>query len=336
MTCNTEICAIPCDPFPPQSDVCNTLTVAASRTVDYDFAPIIGFDQGDTGLLLTAACKGACGVATTSPAEIALVVDRTGSMSPGDRAAAIAASEVFLEGLAPSLHDVALGTIGRSESGSPSCPTEPSDDKNSGPWIPVSLRNDYDITDNSPPDNPPDLNSASQLVEGIACLDRSSTRTNLGDPVAAAGSHLLNFGRPDVPNGIVFMTDGAANEPSGSSSCAYAKAQAQLVEQADITIITIAFRLQGVSCGSELATAVLADMASDPLIGPASADDGGDGPGGLPGGCSSPASVAGENTDGDHFLCAPNAGQLTEVFIAASTALTSDLGDRTRLVRLPS
>lgn len=335
LACDSEICAIPCDPLPPSSDICNSMTVAATETTDYAFAPLIGLDQGETGLLLSSACKGACGVETATEADLALVVDRTGSMRPQDIDALKTAAQIFYELLSPADHDVALGTIGRSESTSSSCPTSPSSDENSGPWIPVGLRNDYDLSDNDPPDTPPSLNSASRLVSGITCLSSSSTGTNLGDPIWAAGDHLLTYGRLDVAKGIVFMTDGKATKPDSSTACAYAKSQAQLVENQDISIVTIAYRLQGVNCGGEPATTVLAAMASDPPNGPATADDGGDGPGGLPGGCTTASSIASENADGDNFLCAPDETELATVFVSATTTILADLDDKTHLIKLP-
>ncbi len=334
LACNSALCAIPCNPLPPSSDSCNTMSVAASRTVPFAFAPVIGFEEGNTGTLVTASCKGPCGISGSAPADIALVVDRTGSMRSQDVAALKAASLGFLEGLTPALHDVALGTLGRSKSSPGSCPTTASTNAGSGPWVPVSLRHDYDLTDNTPPDNPPNLNLASDLVKGINCLSSSGTGTNLGDPIAAAGDHLLDSGREGVSKGIVFMTDGEANKPAGNP-CSYAESQAAAVEASDITIVTIAYRLQGVSCGVQAATTVLAHMASDPPTGPPTADDGGDGPGGLPGGCATAASVAGENADGDNFLCAADESQLVAVFSAASNTILLELNERTRLVSLP-
>ncbi len=334
--CEGNICAIPCDPFGSPPGQCNTMRVSAEETVDYRFAPVIGFDSGTTGVLTTAACKGSCGADVANPADIAMVLDRTGSMNSADVVALQAASRAFLENLRPAEHHVALATLGRSDaSPPPGCVTEPSPSDSSGPWVPVSLRNDYDLTDNDPPDDPPALNSSSELVEGIDCLTNSSTGTNLGDSIAAAGSHLLSAGRPGVPAGILFMTDGEANRPSGSP-CTHAKTQAANLEALDITIITVAYRLEGVTCGGELATDVLAQMASDPVSGPLTLDDGGDGPGGLPGGCVNAPEIASENADGDHFLCAPDGPELVAVFVAAVEALTSDFGNKVRLVRVPS
>lgn len=340
LQCNARLCMIPCNPLSPENDTCNSMSVKAQRDVGYSFAPVIGTDEGSTGVLTSASCKGPCGVDIKAPGDIALVVDRTGSMGSDDMAALVDASKVFLEGLTPSLHDVALGTLGRSNP-SWSCPTRASTSATSGPWVPVGLTNDYDLTDNDPPDNPPNLNTSSTLVKGINCLPKSSTGTNLGDPLKAAGDYLVANGRADVPNGVVFMTDGEANKPNYSGNCNYAKSKASEVKSNGVIVVTIAYRLEGVDCEGTPATQVLADMASDPQSGPATADDGGDGPGGLPGGCdpsvpNGAAAIASENADGDLFFCAPEPGQLSAVFTSASDSILAEFSDRTVLIRPPS
>ena len=70
-----------CNPY--AGDLCNTIRVSASSTVDYYFAPFLGFDQGNTGAVRAAACRGFCGQAS-SPLDVVLVIDRTGSMSTAD------------------------------------------------------------------------------------------------------------------------------------------------------------------------------------------------------------------------------------------------------------
>ena len=328
LDCNTRTCFIPCNPLSPEFDTCNTIRVRAEAAVDYAFARIIGIDQGSTGLLPSASCKGPCGAEISVPGDIALVLDRTGSMQPGDVTALKNASRAFLEGLSPSRHHVALGTIGRT-SGSPgACPTTPSGNPNSGPWVPIGLTDDYDLTDNDPPDSPPSLNMSSDLVRGIECLSTSSTGTNLGDSIFAAGDYLVDNGRPDVPAGVVFMTDGEANEPFGSGNCDHAEQRAQSVKGSGVIVVTIAYRLQNVDCEGTPATTVLATMASDPESGVPTADD--------HGGCVSAASVTAENSDGDLFFCAPDPGLLSSVFSQASSAILAQFAERTILVKPPA
>lgn len=131
------------------------------------------------------------------------------------------------------------------------------------------------------------------------------------------------------------MTDGEANQPYGSGNCSYAVTQADQVKAMDVVVVTIAYRLQGVDCEGTRATTILADMASDPAAGSSTADDGGDGSGGLPGGCETQASIDSENADGDMFFCAPEPGQLPAVFEKASTAILAELSTRTFLLKPP-
>lgn len=336
LDCNSRMCFIPCNPLTPEFDTCNTMRVSAARDVSYSFAPVIGTDKGSTGNLSSAACKGPCGADIEPTGDIVLVVDRTGSMRSQDLVALKSAANAFLEGLDTTLHDVALGTIGRTKSSaSASCPTEPSTNANSGPWVPIGFSNDYDLTDNDPPDNPPNLNSSSALVKGINCLGSSSTGTNLGDPIAAAGAYATANGRAEAPDGVVFMTDGEANQPYGGGNCNYAVTNANQVKATGVIVVTIAYRLQGVDCEGTRATTILADMASDPVAGSPTADDGGDGPGGQPGGCETQASIDSENADGDLFFCAPEPGQLATVFNQASRAILIQFSQQTILVRPP-
>jgi hypothetical protein len=336
LQCNNRMCLIPCNPLSPEFDTCNSMRVRAEADVDYAFAPVLGINQGSTGVLASASCKGPCGAEISVPGDIALVLDRTGSMRPQDVTALKGASLAFLEGLSPSSHQVALATIGRTSGSASSCPTQPSTSPNSGPWVPIPLSDDYDLTDNDPPDSPPNLNASSELVRGINCLSTSSTETNLGDSIHAAGFYLVDNGRPDVPDGVVFMTDGEANQPTSSGNpCSYAQTRAQQVKSAGVIVVTIAYRLQGVDCGTALATTVLANMASDPESGVATLDDGGDGPGGIPGGCETAQSVNGENADSDLFFCAPDPGLLSSVFSKASAAILAQFSERTILVKPP-
>ena len=70
-----------CDPF--AGDKCNTIKLTTSNSIPYYFAPVIGINSGSTGAVNAASCKGACGAAS-SPLDIVLVLDRTGSMTPAD------------------------------------------------------------------------------------------------------------------------------------------------------------------------------------------------------------------------------------------------------------
>ena len=67
-----------CNPF--AGDKCNTIRLSTSSTIPYYFAPVIGINTGSTGAVNAASCKGACGAAS-SPLDVVIVLDRTGSMT---------------------------------------------------------------------------------------------------------------------------------------------------------------------------------------------------------------------------------------------------------------
>ena len=61
----------------------------------------------------------------------------------------------------------------------------------------------------------------------VGGVDRTSAgHTNLGDPLADARQMLATQGRPTVPDVIIFMTDGQANQPFGQQPCAYLNTKA--------------------------------------------------------------------------------------------------------------
>jgi len=51
-----------------------TFTVSASSTIDFFFAPVLGYNTGNTGAVRAAACRGFCGQAS-SPLDVVLVID---------------------------------------------------------------------------------------------------------------------------------------------------------------------------------------------------------------------------------------------------------------------
>ena len=57
-------------------------------------------------------------------------------------------------------------------------------------------------------------------------------------------------GRPTVPDVIIFMTDGQANQPSSMQPCGYFNNKATTAKDAGQTIFTIAYGLSSVNCAS--------------------------------------------------------------------------------------
>jgi hypothetical protein len=322
--CDLDLCYAPC--FPATGDVCNTIVVGGSETVDFSFAGVIGISDKDASVA-SAACVGFCGEAPTGPLDVALILDRTDSMSRQDLQKAKNAAKDVLRFFNPNTHHIALATL---RPGDPDDVCDAIRPEDGGNWLVVPLSNDYQNPDG-------DLNGSSDLEQTINCITRpgiSQYQTNLGSPIndeafrrADSVTELIAGGRPEAKKGIILLSDGQANQPRNYTDdhCWYAARMAQVAKDAEIEIFTIGF---GVESGAERcaddrgpyrnnarATALLADMAS----------------GGADDNCRSGNTEA-ENTDGDNFFCEPKSGDLSELFIAAAAQLASDA---VKLIYLP-
>ncbi|MCW2787439.1 MAG: hypothetical protein JWP74_3956 [Marmoricola sp.] len=222
--CGPKICSIPC--VPSLGDSCNTIHLSDDKTVPFQFARVFGVDQGSTGAVDSAACKGSCGSIPPNPMNVAVVADRTGSMSSSDVAAMITGINGMLKVMTPSQQYVALGTIGRASSTAPSsCRSSPSTSTTIGPWVPTPFTTGYLNAAGT------DVNTSSQLIKDIACLTTaSSTGTSLASPMKSAARYLLgssvgatnNLGSLPVRttgtprNVLIFETDGQPNETAST------------------------------------------------------------------------------------------------------------------------
>ena len=117
-------------------------------------------------------------------------------------------------------------------------------------------------------------------------------------------------GRPNVPDIIIFMTDGEANQPSNNNPCQYTVNAGSTVKASGVTIFTIGYGVGGAVCGTDTgswrniyASSMLATLATGPTN-----DD-------SPGGCGT-----NENKDGDHYFCEAWSGDLEPVFRAVAAA----------------
>jgi len=236
--CNSTICSLPCS----GTDSCNVIRVVDAKPVPFSFAPVIGINSGSTGSLTSAACKGSCGKIPPNPMDVAVVADRTSSMSPTDITAMITGIKSMFQVMTPSQQYVSLGTIGRSKLGASSTTcsligstlkalSEPSTSDTQGPWIPVPFSNDYLSGTTT-------INAGSTLVNAVECLKNSSgTGTHLASAMKYAARYLLGFdpnniGSVPLQSGtvalptqpgtirkaIIFETDGAPNESATGGS----------------------------------------------------------------------------------------------------------------------
>jgi hypothetical protein len=354
MGCNDEICAIPC--VPAQGDTCNTIRVADSKVVPFAFAPAIGYDEGSTGQVLSVACKGTCGQEVPNPMDVAVVADRTGSMSTADIGSMVNGIRSMLTVMTPSQQYVSLGSIGpaaTSAAGSSSCRSAPysgslSTNGTAWKWMSLPFHDDY-LTGGATPS----LNGASHLVKAIGCLTtKSSTGTHLAAPMKSAARYLLGIdgnnltslpARVGTPRKvIIFETDGQPNEqftnsstpltgtaypgnPNGEKACENLVKVADNAKAEDILVITVAFNLTTQRCGGSsgpTVTGTLAAAASADKTGAASDADTD---------CASSASRAAENADGDFFFCAASGDDMSSLFVTAIGSASGGI----RLIRLP-
>jgi hypothetical protein len=232
------------------------------------------------------------------------------------------ASKALLGVLDPSNVNVALGTLGPSSTtnvctanGTAGAIGLASPDENIGTWVAspfpgASPVNDYQNADGT-------INTGSQIVKSINCLNTSGVGTDLGTPIQKAAAYFATYGRPGAQRAVILMTDGEANKPDSTPQpCKYAFDAATQAKAADIDLVTIGFGVENANCVKDLApspyvnadvTQLLADMASPIQTVPADDDLG----------CTDA-----ENQDGDNFFCEPKSGDLSSVFVLAASQLT--------------
>lgn len=354
LKCNSKICAIPCD---GASDVCNTVKVTGTKTVPFSFAPVIGINSGGTGSVSSVACKGSCGNIPPNPMDVAVVADRTGSMSDTDIRAMRDGIKGMFQEMTPSQQYVALGTIGRSKLGAaPTCLSQPWDDRypaQKGPWMPVPFTTDYLLPGTTT------LDTNNSLVQGVNCLtNKSSTGTWLASPLKSAARYLLgspydanNLGSlpprtGTVRKAIIFETDGAPNESTvagstalnisgdigstnGATACNNFTAVATNAKAIpnNILVVTVAYNIStSDKCGGSGTPRLdqtLAAAASEKSPGVPSAVGIND--------CGTTAGRNTENRDGDFFFCAASGTDMRAIFTTALGQLAKGI----RLIRLP-
>jgi hypothetical protein len=332
---------------PSIGDLCNTIILTASSTVEYWFAPVMGINSGNTGALQAAACRGYCGQAG-SMLDIVFVIDRTGSMSDFDVANVkdaivdtSAATDSVLEFYDPAT--VSIGLVALPYKNANPCavdthqyypaPVPPMPGgtlANQAKWQIVPLSNDYRLDATAP------INTTSTLVQRIQCLQHadssvksypppggSGNHTNHGDPLAAAQYLLTTGGRPDAENIIIFFADGQANQPTSTlHPCQYANDLATTAKLAGTAIYALGYGVDTTDCPDNVAspfyrtdgTTFLASVSG--IVPNNRAYDS------YPGHCA-----ATENTDLDYYFCEGRGEDLEDVFhqIAIQTIQRSRL-----------
>lgn len=314
--------------YPNAGDLCNTIRLTASSTVDYYFAPLIGHDSGSTGAVRAAACKGYCGQ-SASPLDVVLVVDRSRSMTPFDMenlrdaiANPTSAEDSILEFYDDD--EVMIGLLALPYKSSDPCAipnqTQVYPPSNPTVWDIAQLQTGYRDPDGS-------LDIGNDLVRKVLCLQQpppqpwsfnltpnTGGHTDHGDPIARA-QQLLAASRPEVPDVIILFADGEANQPGNSNPCNYANVRATAAKDAGTTVFSLGYGAAGAGCSTgtgrdggsspfyrQPATAFLAAVASPFPNGTPSTDD-------FPNGCG-----IDENRDGDFYFCESRGEDLQDVF----------------------
>jgi hypothetical protein len=295
--------------------VIDSMTTVVTRPADQFFSRVFGISAYTVGAK-AKACWGGANI----PVDLEIIIDRSSSMSAADMTNAKDAAKSILTLFDPTMQHVAFGVLGPSLTAAGSLCTGanvggfglPAGSVTTPPansWAPVAFSSDFKTG--------AVLNNSSVLVKTINCLTQSSVGTNLTMPVSAAQTLLTTTGRAGVKKGIIFMTDGAANQ-AGTNPCKQANTAATAAKAAGIEIFMIGFGVDAEVCNSssgengtsvynnQIVTKLLADMAT------ASLDDHNH--------CASTADQTAENADGDHFFCAPKTADLTPVFRQAAKA----------------
>jgi len=162
-----------CDPF--AGDKCNPIKLSTSNTIPYYFAPVIGINTGSTGVVNAASCKGSCGAAS-SPIDVVMVLDRTGSMDVADVANVQNAALSVLDVYDPAVQWVGMVSLPYGQTGNkcvaygdnrlrpPTFQLYP--DSNYTDWQAAPLDKNYKRADGT-------INTADPLVQQINCLTRA-------------------------------------------------------------------------------------------------------------------------------------------------------------------
>jgi len=253
VVCDTVLCAIPCTGA--TGTTCNTMKVDGQRNVPFYFAPAIGINSGSTGAVTSVSCHEPCGTVAPNPMDVAIVADRTPSMSNSDFSSMQAGIASTLGTMTPEYQSVTLGTIHRSQPTAkcattlgPAISTKNqyyvNGGSRTGKWMPLGFSNDY-LTGTIGTSR--SLNSSSSLVKGVNCMDHYDSSqsssypwgTHLAAPLKAAARLLLGIDSSNLGNlatqrasllpvgsqvtqAILFETDGYPEETMGLNSKPYA------------------------------------------------------------------------------------------------------------------
>lgn len=194
----------------------NTVAVHETASVPTYFLSIFGITSIDVSTEAEA-----CAPCQSSPHDIMLVLDHTGSMAAAGKYSSntsvrkidnlkAAVLQGFLTTLDPTYDHVGLVVFPPDTASAPACTPKNNVDNYrdyldpTANYLEARLSNGYVDSNGTP-------NPSSQLIQDIGCLMPYS-RTDYADPLEVAQSELDADGRPGVPKIILLISDGAANQ----------------------------------------------------------------------------------------------------------------------------
>lgn len=241
--------------LPSRGVTTNVIAVKEQADVPTYFTRLFGVDSFQVSATATA-----CSPCAAKPLDIMVVLDRTGSMcqlslptgiqpDPActDLNFAKSGIKTFLSFFDESIDRVGLAVLP---------PTPPSPTQAQKCAAPAA--GNYNNPDAAYVIEPlsADFDPSSQLVATVECVKGAGT-TSYADAIDDAQAQLVNAGRPEAQNVIVFLSDGAANtagvwlpdRPSTSpyrvTPCRQGVTSAGLAKDAGTTVYTIGYDLDG-------------------------------------------------------------------------------------------
>ncbi len=240
----------------------NTVQVRQDAKVPTFFARVLGINELDVHATATA-----CSPCAPKPLDIMVVLDRTGSMcqtSSGandpactDLTNAKTGIKTFLGFMDPDIDKVGLAVLpptpaNPSTAQKCAAPTQGSNnynyDNQNAAYVIVPLSGDFLNPDNT-------LNTSSNLVSTLNCV-KGAGNTSYADAIEQAQSTLVNTGRPNIQDIIIFLSDGAANyggkwhtpvntSPYRTTPCAQGVTSSGYAKAAGTAVYSIGYDLNG-------------------------------------------------------------------------------------------
>jgi len=294
----------------PGCDPVNAVVVTErAARVPTIFAKLLGIDHFDIRVKATA-----CSPCGTKPVDIMLVLDRTGSMCQDhwgnydpnctDLNNARIGMKTFLAYMDSSQQHVGLAFLPPATSVGNRCalPQTSNYDSRSAAYTVVPLSSDF--TRNG------QLDTNSNLVRTIDCV-RGNGRTAYANALEAAQAELDRGGRPDAPDIVVFLSDGAANigptyysttSPYRRQPCHQGVWSAATIKSRGTLIYSIGYDLDADNGGANKCTSYTGANES-PAI-------------------TAYSAISQIASRPDTFFNQPNPGQLKTIF----TAIAADIG----------